>query len=210
MAFGVNDLLTVSFRGTLFGQRTLTSYGYRVVSSTSTNSDATDLSFFGLAIDGGTGNTLLESYLDCCVAGFTINQIWTQKIYPVRSSRNVLTHTEAGAYAADVYTPNVSATITRKTALAGRDQMSTIHIPGPPLSTQSVAGTWESNYQLMLGIHGLASTAQITFTSGTASITVAPCIINAPYGSGLSSDLVGYEVNPRVRVMRRRTVGLGE
>lgn len=210
MAIAAGDLILIQFRGLIYGQRTLTNYGFRCMSSNSVSSDRTDQALIASHISTDTGTQLMGTYLAVVSPALTVQSINVQKLWPFRVRRTELAVALSGTNGTGPDTANVSAVITRKTDLGGRNQISNLHLPGVPLTDMATNGEWDATMKTALGLHAVESYDTITVTDGGKTITLAGCIIQAPYGTGAHQMITAHTVNPYVRVQRRRTVGLGE
>lgn len=209
MPLPADALINVTYRGTLFGQRVMTTTSWRNLSPSGGASDFEQLQNIATFFATGGGLSLLQAYLEATSFDLNVDDVVVQEIYPTRSAMITQTIDEPGLIAQGALVPNVAAVIVRKTELAGRDQLSPLHIPGVPLGTNVVAGSWTDPYRGVLEVLGLASYSEKTVPVTGGSLTLNGVIINAPYDAGLFSRLRTHTVNLRARVMRRRTVGLG-
>lgn len=210
MAIVTNDLIIVTFRGTLFGQRVMTTYGWVCTSSTSSNSTLSDQASLTDAIGTDTGTTLLTTYLACLSPSVTVDQVWAQKIFPVRQIRTIRAINMTGTAGINDGASNIAAVISRGTEFGGRSQISNLHLPGPPTGTELVAGQWQDGYKTTLGLHAAESYDQITVAVTGGSFVLNGAIIHRNGPPGSYNRISRHMVNPVARVMDRRTVGHGE
>lgn len=210
MPISQNDLLLLTFRGTLFGQRVMTQYGFVCTSSSSANDVLADQQQLADNVSTDTGTQILGTYLACLSPALVVNQIWVQRIWPTRQIRTIKTVNLAGQRGINTDTANVAAVITRRTNLSGRDQISNLHLPGPPMDADLVAGVWQAGVLGAYGAHAAESYDSITVPVTGGSYTVRGCIIHRTGAPGAHTLITSHLVNQFARTMRRRTVGLGE
>jgi len=210
MPLGVNDVIHVTFKGTLFSQTILTGFSYKVSATSSTGSISQDQLDIATAF-GNAGFDLNLKMRALQTADYSFQEVHVQRILPVRMAKSIYdTGGLAGQHAGTCETPNIAATLTRKTAFAGRKQLSTLHIAGLP-SSEVTAGALENAFQLLLLSFGQETVDnQIITPSGGGAITLAPVIVHRPLGATNYDDIVDVDINELCRTMRRRTVGLGE
>lgn len=207
MPINPSDTLLVQFIGTCFNQRIMLDLTYRctVGSPLPTpvllNELANDV-----APGGPAANDIGTSYLACLPPQYTLNEIRTQVIRPVRSAyvsvglvATVGTNVNPATVACD------SAAITRRTLNAGRNQVSTLKV-GPCPDGASAAGVLTNAYQALLSTFGARTL--LTQVMGVSTAQYVPTILT-PLGMADGRDLVSFFVQNTSRVMRRRVVGRG-
>lgn len=210
MAIVTGDLLVTTFRGTLFGQRVMTSYGWVCTSSTSANPTLSDQAALTDAIGTNTGTTLLSTYLDCLSPSVMVDEVWAQKVWPTRQIRTIRVVAQNGNAGLNDGVSNVAAVISRGTEFGGRSQISNLHLPGPPTDLELTAGLWSAAYRAVLGAHAAESYDQITVAVPGGTFVLNGTIIHRNLLPGAHTRISRHMVNPAARVMDRRTVGHGE
>jgi hypothetical protein len=210
MAIISGDLLVTTFRGLMFGQRVQTSYGWVCTSSTSGNSTLSDQASLADAIGANTGTTLFSTYLACLSGSVDIDQIVVQKIWPVRQIRTIKPVAASGSAGVNTDVSNISVVISRGTEFGGRDQISNLHLPGPPIDTALALGVWQPAYLATVGLHAAESYDGITVAVAGGSFTINGAIIHRSGTPGAYNRISRHQVNPVARIMDRRTVGRGE
>jgi len=208
MAVFAGDTVKIWFRGTCFLQRIIFDLSYRVnVGNAGVTTNAA-LNELLNEVFGAGANGIVPQYLACLPPQYIMDEIRAQVIKPVRSAytsqgvpaATVGTHAGAATVACD------SATINRRTAGAGRDQVSVLKV-GPCPDGASAAGQLTPAYQALLGILGTASIKALLLPVSTIQLT--SCILK-PDGTTNNRDLVGFHIGTTSRVMTRRVVGRGE
>jgi hypothetical protein len=211
MPMVAGDLVVLTLRGTAYSQRVMTSYGFRVMNSTDTGDTRVAQDELCQRISTDTGTNLLGTFLACVSPGVTIEEIWAQRIRPQRMRKSVLTVSIPGTLGTGPGTPNVSAVVTRKSDLGYRSSISNLHLPVPPIiAMYNNNGVWTGAYRTLLDAHAFESYDSITVVGANGSVTYKGAIINAPLSVPDHQIITAHSINPNVRVMRRRTVGLGE
>lgn len=110
-----------------------------------------------------------------------------------------------GTVAGNAYPVNTSCSITRRTDMAGRREVGTIHVPAVPesfLLNGNITEAGVTAYNLL----GVESIRRITDPETDGEW------IPIHYGRSNPAEpneITGYVLQPTARVMRRRTVGLG-
>ena len=211
MPMEVGDLVNVTLRGTLYDQRIMTTYGFRVSATTSAGDTRVSQDKLALAISSDTGTNLMGTFRACVSPAVSINQIWVQRIRPIRMRKSVLNVALDGLLGSGPNTPNNAVVITRKSDFGGRNSISNLHLPGPPMGLDYVSnGTLTPAYKTLLDSHAFESYDTITVVNGGESVTYKGVIINAAGGPVNYQDITAHSIGETLRVMRRRTVGVGE
>lgn len=112
-----------------------------------------------------------------------------------------------GTEAAQPSPPNVAAVITLKTDKAGRDQVANKHLGAVPLGFY-VAGILTEDAINVYDNVAASLTNTIPVSNGADEFDLIPVIYHRS-GLTTSDTITQRQVNNTVRVMRRRTVGLG-
>lgn len=102
---------------------------------------------------------------------------------------------------------NLAAVITRRAVLAGRRYIGGVHIPLPDSNAVAVSGVLTNVYKTVLAALSLKMFQAFNLPVGGSTVDLFPLIYHR--GTGGYSDVNDAIVQPTVRVMRRRTVGVG-
>jgi len=211
MPMTIGDLVTVTFRGTLYGQRVMTTFGWRVMNAVNAGDTRLAQSALADAISADVGTSLMGTYLASTTPALTVNEIWTQRIRPIRMRKTVKLVSLQGTNGASPNTPNVSGAICRKSDLGGRSALSNLRIPGITLEAGQVsAGVLSVGHRTLLDDLARESYEPFSVTNGVEVITYQGVIINKITAVPDHQLITAHTVNHHVRVSRRRTVGLGE
>ena len=205
------DLINLSVVGTLYGQRVMTSYGFRVMSVSGAIDSREAQDKLNDAVATNTGTNLLSTYQDITTDDLEINQIWSQIVRPIRMRKSVKNVALQGFISALNGTPNIAAVITRKSDLASRSSISNLHIPAAPTDLTNMSeGVFTPAYRTKLDAHAFESYDTINVSWFGNSFNVKGVIINKASADPNWQEITAHSINHNMRVMRRRTVGLGE
>lgn len=207
----VGDIIEVTFEGLLHGQQILTKWHYRcgsIVGGVLTQEDmATELH---TKMHGATG--LKTAYQLCLPSQWSGVFDWYQVIKPTRYvAFKIGTSGDAGTSTFDANTANVAFCLTSRGELAGRKYVKTSHIPMPEDSGFAVNGYVNALGLTALGNLGLKVRTTLQLINGGRTAEMVPIIFHR---NGLAGQNYTYIVDtipqPTIRVMRRRTVGIGK
>lgn len=145
-------------------------------------------------------------WIDCLSSQVTQGQITAQWVYPTRYGYvKANASPSVGQVGGAAGAPNVAVCITRRTGLSGRKQQSDIHMFGVPAALNDngvVNVTGKAKYDA----YGDAMTRTVTMAVPAFSLAPVPFSKVAPANV---SQYIEYQTQNYLRVMRRRTVGLG-
>lgn len=206
MAYGIaaGSIMAVSAVGTMNGQETITTVHYRYANLTGTIPDGRAAIMTVLAAirlpDGW-----FSKYLDCMSSTVKNVQLYGQWITNTRYA--YATDGEPaldGDIAGDAMPQNVAMVVTRRGDLADRHNISTLHLPGVPLDFV-VNGNLTDDAIAALEEFANATLQDFVLISGQE---LKPCAFRRS-DPPVSRMLTEAFAQRTVRVMRRRTVGLG-
>jgi len=203
LTVGDNVLMTIN--GTLFGQRIMNTFGYVVSEMTGAQDQLT--AFQQLRTLQCTNGDMIDAYYACCPIEYSIDTLVYQVIRPTRFQRIVLDNLAGGDSSIyHAYTANLASVLMRRGSLGNRKNVSTLHIPAPSESGWATNGILQSG---AIGfVNGLGSFVRQTYTIALGGTKFSPSILNGPLSSDVT-PIVDYAAQSTMRVMRRRTVGLG-
>jgi len=208
MALNVDDVLQVSIRGTLFGQRILNIFHY-VVSVTGAGNTLDQLQ--EIATDLGadtTSNGFIALWQAAVTANYSLDEIRVQRIYPARTIYQRSLPNVNGLHAGVCPSANIAVSIQKRGSLSGRTSQGRMQLAGIG-SNGMLAG------ELDLGVYGvvladLRDALAANQTTTTTPITIIPVIYN-PAGPNPKYQLIqSWLINTSLRTMHRRTLFLGE
>lgn len=131
-----------------------------------------------------------------------------QIISPVRQVKATIFSAYTGANITQAVTANVAGVVTKRGDLANRQNIGSLHVVAPGPTGAATNGTFDAPTQTLLNAIALTLPLAIAFTSTTVTKTMVPAIYHRATHS--YSDITSGTGRTTVRVMRRRTVGVGE
>lgn len=208
MAYGIpiGAIIEVTLVGQLDGQTTMSLFHYKT-SGTAPTDGATWL--VSLIAQVKATNGLRDLYLNCCAQTFELKTITAQMIWapsPNVSRRPRVVDVQVdqrGTVEEDAEPTLVSVAITKRTDIAGRKGIGTLHMPAVPISflqNSVITGTALTAYQ-----HVADEQNEII----EADSTSATPIIFHRESPDQSPTITGATVETTARTMRRRVVGRG-
>lgn len=206
MAYGIDQYAQMIFtiKGTLYGQTVMNTMRYRYTSPTPIINGQAALGEF--IAEAATGGGLYELWRDCVSTSVINIELWAQWIWPARYHKVVqFPVLSTGAWPSFALPANSAMVVSRGPDLAIQGKVSNLHLPGVGSSSQT-DGVLGVPVKLKLELFAQRSIEFILTASGWKfEPIVAPRLM--PDVDWLY--LTNNQVNPYVRVMRRRTVGLG-
>ena len=211
MPLALNDIIQVSVRGLLFGQRILTVLHYRVSTAAGVTSAEAQLGEFSEDFANNLGGVTVLFDMRAAVGGqYVFKEVRAQRVYPTRTVYRSTLIDVTGTHVDDATTANIAASITKQTARPGRMGVGRIQLAGIP-QTMIVAGALNPDY--MAGELTTLGEAIVddAYTSPTEGWVATPCLFNPAFdGAQKWADLLTFTVNDSLRTMHRRTLRLGE
>lgn len=207
MGTPVGSVWEVTLKSTVAGQKCLNVLHYVVETESSETSIVAESLQLAEAI--GAGGAVGPAFEDCLAQNETFDEIVAQCVKDTlgtRYARQVLDVENPGGFAADCTTPNVSAVITKRTSFSGRWAVGSFHMPGVPATAYVGGMITDATYLGALGVLAAELVQNQTTTSGGE---YTPVIYHPDGAHGGFTLLLATEVQEVLRVMRRRTVGLG-
>lgn len=202
-----DDVVRLQFRGRCFGQQILADLTYVVsVGVPAQPTDTVLLDFLNQIQIGATD--LRTPYLALLPPQYVLDEIRAQKVFPTREAYVSFFPVAGtvGTNANNATVGNDAAAITRRTALSGRSQVSTLKI-GPAPDGAAAAGAITAAYGALLATFAAATLTTVVDAVSTAQYVA--CIANR---NGVVNGrlLRSYRVGIYSRVNYRRTVGIGK
>lgn len=198
------DIMTYTISGTCFGQRWMNTFHYRARLAPSLPVQEAAFDAFNSQMIATTG---LESRLRNCLSqDVTIDQRWFQIVKPARFAKYTIGGAVAGLVDASQRTVNLQAAITRRGEFGNRKNVGGIRVILPTGDDVISEGLIQPGTQAVLEL--LAQSMELTVVTTGAVVTWDPLVSN-PATAAAYIELKQAFVQPTVRVIRRRTVGLG-
>lgn len=208
MAVSVGDVFHLTFVGRCNQQRIMLNLDYEITALTGSTSDILLSDDLCERVTQAGADLLETDFLNTMPANYVLDEVTAQKIYPDRFRMSKNTRGLAGNLANDALTSNVNAVITLYCELSGRKYISNKHV-GPAPTT---AG-WIDDGLVTVGYKAVLNTLKTKFLDAIVVLgwyTATPVIFHQGDAFPKSDYIVGGTVQDTVRIMRRRTVGLGE
>jgi hypothetical protein len=209
---GIGAILEVSYQGRHAAQKTLNVFHYGLTALTTGTTIDGDLVVAEMAADNlnsAAPGSFLETYMDAVSDDFELERIRFQWIYPQRFSFQEQTPAiPTGTYTSPSLPPNQSGVIGKRNIQTGRRNRGSIHMPAVPI------GAVEDGYltiaiQTVYALFGENARQAHSVGVGAASVTMTPLLYHVA-DPAQSQQWNEYVIMPEVRIMRRRTVGVGE
>lgn len=203
------EKILVTLVGELFGQTTMNTFWYEITDagSSASNQNIQNRLLDGLSVIAG----LFDKATTCMPDNWEGKEVWAQTIYPTRFAKTIRTFAVPGSDQAAT-TANVAAVIVRRGNLANRHNVGTVHIPISSAISSVDNGliVIPSALNTALGLLSQVMLDQITAGTGVGDSEFSPVLVDTTFpGAGNSVLITNTSVKRTVRVMRRRTVGLG-
>lgn len=204
----VGDSIELSFIGTCFGQTIRFINTYKCAVQNLARTTTTTLQELITQVSAGGANDIMASYLACLPPQYSLLKIRAQVVHPTRSAytEQVFVGGTPGTHASPATVACDSASVWRRTALAGRRQVSTLKV-GPVPDAVSAAGLLIAAYKALLTTFGADTIKPLVMPVGTEQFVAT---ILTPGGANDGRDLISVGVGDQSRTMHRRVVGLGE
>lgn len=200
---GDKVLLTVT--GVLLDQRIMMTFPYLCTEiGSSVQQDDAFTAFRNKLCEA---NGFMDKLMSVVPQNLTAIEMWFQVLWPVRWNKFIKTSTAAGGRSDDVaVTPNLAQVITRRADRSGRKYRGSVHIPFAITSENAANGVIDAGQLTLLGAFAGKVATEIVTASPT--IHFAPSLFHRPISADPDPVTEAFP-QATVRVMRRRTVGLG-
>lgn len=204
MGMPIGSIVQVSARGSINSQNTITTWTYRAAGMATVNTVAAELDALLADFQIDANGTPYLKFLDVCPSNYSVDFLTAQVIVDTRSAlRKVVPGAAAGNRGASNFQQS-NPVITRSTSLAGRSQISTMHVPGIA-DADSVSG------EIIAALSGRLEDLCVREV-GTLTPLLTPNFVPVIYHRGKVpnfDDITTCVPQPTTRTMRRRVVGLG-
>lgn len=151
---------------------------------------------------GSLQDSILQSITaDCALASITL-----QPIRPIRYQAVVVAVGQNGQQAGLAAPQNVAQSIERRGVIAARDNIGRIQLP-----PCAASGIVNGGFTLLQAaqLQGVATAMMANFASGVPAVSLSPVLISKD-PTIVPRPITGTTVKLSSRVMRRRTVGVGQ
>jgi len=207
MAVSIGDVLEVALVGDVNSQRVMTVLHYRVAVAPTEQDALVMQDDFSNLISQGELYDIETAYLACMGTNYTLKQRRVQWVYPIRYRASVLTPELPGTANGQCEAQNLAMVITKRTNFAGRRHIGSVHVPG------IIASFYDNGLIATAGgtaAQGLIDVLEDQVAEDGGDGIFEPCIWHRGQQGALASNLItNWTYQSTLRVMRRRTVGLG-
>lgn len=202
----VGDIYFVTYKGLLSAQTILNTFAYRLQAID--GNPTVETIYDGMdQLLNATAGELKDKLADCLPDDYDFVEARIQKVAPQRMDAKVYDLAPAGGnFGFAASTANLAGVILRRGEVATRKAQSTLHLPYADKETGLANGLVSANYKTVAG--ALATYLKADITLPTTTNTLRPVIYNRTSSPNFTA-ITRTEVMPTLRVMRRRTVGLG-
>lgn len=209
MAIDIGDIIEVGWESEFNAQRFLNVMHYRKqVNQTVPTTAIQEEAQIAVELSTGGAGTLVDLYRDCLPSNLTLHRVRVQVIRPLRLVPRYGSIEAAGTAATTAQQGNLSAVITFKSDFAGRNQQGSFHVPALP--KDMALGGYLADAGFIADFNALGAKLIQSITPAGTGAEYLPVILHpnghVPDGNGITD----YICQSTVRVMRRRTVGVGK
>jgi len=201
----VGDKVEVTFEGVLCGQIIQNKFHYRVASIVGGAIDQ-EAAFAALDASWTLPLGLYFTYTLFLPDNWLSTKNSYQVVKPQRYIAYKYAHALTGNSTFNALTANMAAVFTKRGNLGQRDNISTTHLPLSEDSGIYTNGKLTPATQATLATLAAFFKTDQAIVAGAVTVTYTPVILH-PDGS--ATDITSVVVQDTVRVMRRRTVGIG-
>ena len=204
-----NSIIQVQIRQRLFGQRVLNVLHYRQQGQANLNVEYVDwMTALAATLSGPTG--LIGTLQALQVVSVALEEIRLQPILPGRLPYVIDPQSGNGTHAGSCFYSNIAASISKRTATAGRNGVGRVQVAGLPTSVVADGVITSGAYIALANTFIVQLIKTQAVTSGAWNMDFTPIIFGDVAGITLVHPLTSANLQPTARDMRRRTVGLGE
>lgn len=199
----VGDRFLITNVGTLCGQRIMNTWWYTLSVMIGSPNIGSVMDQLETAFIAGAG--VDAKFAGCCPDNYALDETWIQPVDPIRYVKKVYARGINGSWGENSNTANVAGVVTRRSVKATRKGVSSLHVPIAAEPSAMANGLVSNALKTKLSSLALQMEADITTLAGhvfTPIVRSGPLPLEAePIGSCFAQA--------QVRIMRRRTVGLG-
>lgn len=205
MAIPIGTIIEITQQGDLCGQTCMSVYHYVVNIASSTPSGVDELMNLMLQHWNAGPATISEAYLSVTPENYTLRRTYAQAVFPVRARKVVLGQAHQGT-TIPATTGNVQASVTLTSDLAGRRHIGGKRVPIAP--GLGLDGIIPPLFKVVVDTYAAECAQPLPVAIGGGEYL--PVIYHRPPAPPPHFDLITSSfAQDSVRVLRRRTVGLG-
>lgn len=200
----LGDKFLVTLVGKMAGQVCLTTHHLQLyeITGAPTEQDIAD----AINADFDAAASVNATMVSCTPPQYKMEEMWVQKIDPVRMRKRVYAVNRTGTFASVGASANTAGVISREGTLTGRSHQGRIHVPIGTDEQASVAGRLVAGLITKLNLHADQIKGNINLAGGIGKVYF---VLNNGVGAGAVTLIVNAVAQTTTRVMRRRTVGVG-
>lgn len=208
MALALDDVVSLSIWGTLFGQRIITVLHY-AVSVVSAGSTEDQLKQFANDWVSGTGSVpgSLDHMLEAQGIEYTCDYVRAQRVSPTRTIFMQWNSNDVGTHADPCTTANIAISLQKRTATPGRKGVGRVQLAGIP-QTGYADGSVNPVYEVAK-LLPWCTDLMSSFTTSAGPVTFVPVLYNPTNPTPHYSPLIQVLPESTVRTMHRRTLRVG-
>lgn len=200
-----NDVVGIQIHGTIFGQRTISTWWYRVLVPSTSASYITALTHVVSNFDAGADSPG-PAFSLAAPQNWTWNFTRGQVVSPTRKIYVESVVGQPGQIAEDATTPNLQGSITRRSELGTRRNISSLHsVALPP--TGQVDGLLSAGYKALLATVATKSLNILDWVGD--AVELQPIVWGPATPTDTTRAITSTIVQDQVRTLNRRTVGRG-
>jgi len=202
------QIYLMSLVGDMDGQECINTFTYRATDASDPTKTVQEVAIglnAALSIPDGGGKRFDSTYLALLPSQYVWVETWIQVVSPTRYVKSVFAGGGAGTSNIDGHWANSAAVITRRGEEANRKNIGSVHICFPS-EAAAVAGKVPAGYKTDMG--DFATQMRATQALAGLSVNMVPVLFHKG-GTPNYSVIKSTIAQDTVRVMRRRTVGVG-
>lgn len=204
----VGDIVQVIIEGVCENQRTLNVLHYKAAVGLPETEYFVALQELCEAVGENPTTGIVPKMLPLMGPNARIQRIQAQRVYPQRDLYTRLEIDQGGEHVDDCDATNVAAVITKRGEHVGRGKSGTFHLGGLANTTYALGNITGPATALLVDLADKLNDPQMT--SGAEPV-FKPGLFNPTAGAGSNwNEIVATDPMKTLRVMRRRTVGVGE
>lgn len=204
MGLPVGTIWQLVIESVVSGQRCLNVLHYRCTTESTISGISAETE--AVAADLNSVDGIIPKLLPAMGPNVNIPRVTGQAIRTTRYAKQSVEVDEDGSHANLCTTPNVAAVITKRTTFAGRWAVGSFHVPGVPGTAYS-EGMLTTDYKDIITL--LAAELLDNLEPAVGGGVYEPILLHPAGLHGGFTTLTECIAQDQVRVMRRRTVGLG-
>jgi len=201
----IGDVVSIQIHGRIFNQVTMSTFHYKVTTASTTPDTKVALEALGTSFKTQLNAPGL-AFLQAAPQNWLAEKVRLQVVSPILSQYAIVSWNLFGTIGSDANASNVTGTLTRRTSFGGRTQIGALHTAPLP-DAAMLSGLIAASH--LAKMDNLADKMDNNFTVLAETTQVTPVLwsTNDPFNN--NKLITSIIVQPEIRVMRRRTVGLG-